>query len=349
MTDSKASSRSEASRNRGLFSRVPPQLTLLVLAPILGELVSCHQTPLEFINPLNLLILSLPYGCGALICRELMIRWRGGGLCLILLGIAYGMYEEGVVVYSLFDPQWSELGPLARYGYYAGINWTWAVMTVQFHATVSIGSSVALSHMIHSDRRAQPWLGKRGLALCFAGLLAWIPVMAVIMAVDMKRPFPPLPLYVLACGTVLALVYAARRFASCPAPKVERAPARPWSLFLLGLINMTAVFAGVFITAEQATPPLVVTMLLLMSLDMVSLLLLWRWSGYGRGWDDRHRLALVAGILAFFVYFSFDKDFELWRGSSIVGALTVLSLWRLSRTVYRQPRMSQVETPKLPV
>jgi len=86
-----------------------------------------------------------------------------------------------------------------------------------------------------------------------------------------------------------------------------------------------------------------------MSLDMVSLLLLWRWSGYGRGWDDRHRLALVAGILAFFVYFSFDKDFELWRGSSIVGALTVLSLWRLSRTVYRQPRMSQVETPKLPV
>lgn len=322
---------------------------MLALAPILGELVSCHQTPLEFINPLNLLILSLPYGCGALICRELLVRWGGGGLCLVLLGTAYGVYEEGVVVYSLFDPHWSELGPLAQYGYYAGVNWTWAVMTVQFHATVSIGSSVALTHMIHADLRAQPWLGKRGLAVCIACLLAWIPVMGLIMTIDMKRPFPPLHLYIVACGMVLALVYAARRFATRPTSTVEKAPARPWFFFLLGLINITVVFVGVFLTAEQGTPPLIVTMLSLILLGAVSLLLVWRWSGYGRGWDDRHRLALVAGLLAFFVYFSFDRDIELWRGSSIVGALTILGLWRLGRTVHHRLRMSHMETPKLPI
>ncbi|MCX6836109.1 MAG: hypothetical protein NTW07_13475 [candidate division Zixibacteria bacterium] len=339
---SEALSRSGSSNRTGILRRVPPWLTLLALAPILGELVSCHQTPLEFINPLNLLILSLPYGCGALVCRELMVRWRGSGLCLILLGVAYGVYEEGVVVYSLFDPQWSELGSLAQYGYYAGVNWTWAVMTVQFHAAISIGSSVALAHMIYTNRRAQPWLGKRGLAVCFAGLLTWIPVMGLIMILDMKRPFPPPHLYILACGIVLVLVYAARRFASRPASTVERAPAQPWFFFLLGLINITTVFVGVFLTAEQGTPPLVVTVMSLMLLDGVSLWLLWRWSGYGRGWDDRHRLALVAGLLAFFVYFSFDKDIELWQGSSIVGVMTILGLWRIGRTVHRR-RIAQAK------
>jgi hypothetical protein len=246
------------------------------------------------------------------------------------------VYEEGVVVYSLFDPQWSELGALSRYGYQAGVNWTWAVMTVQFHAMVSIGSSIALAQMIHSDRRAEPWLGKRGMIVCAAGLLAWIPVMGAIMILDMKRPFPPAFLYIIAWGTVLGLGYAARRFASRPAISIARTPARPWLFFLLGLINITVVFVGVFLTAEQDTPPLIVTMILLMLADLVSLWLLWRWSGYERGWDDRHRLALVAGILTFFIYFSFDKDIEQWQGSSIVGVLTIIGLWRLGRTVCRR-------------
>lgn len=38
------------------IKRTPPGLTLLLLAPVLGELVSVHQTPLEFVNPLNFII-----------------------------------------------------------------------------------------------------------------------------------------------------------------------------------------------------------------------------------------------------------------------------------------------------
>jgi hypothetical protein len=341
MTDSFDSPLGNEKNRIAPLSLVPPWLTLLALAPILGELVSCHQTPLEFLNPLNLLILSLPYGCGALLCREMMIRWGGGALCLLLLGIAYGVYEEGVVVYSLFDPRWSELGPLAQYGFHAGVNWTWAMVTVHFHALVSIGSSVVLAHLIHADRKALPWLGKRGLIICFAALLAWIPVMGLIMTFDMKRPFPPLPLYLAAWGIVLLLVWAARhhaarRVAPRPASTVQRTPTRPWCFFLLGLINMTAIFIGVFSTAKYDFPPFVVTMLLLLLLEGASFVLVWRFSGHGRGWDDRHLLALVAGFLAFFVYFSFDKDLELWHGSSIIGVLTIIGLWRLARLVNKR-------------
>ena len=148
-----------------------PGLTLLLLAPVLGELVSAHQSPLEFINPLNFLILSLPYGFGALICRELVVRWKKGWLSLLLLGVAYGIYEEALVVYSIFDPNWTELGNLARYGFFAGVNWTWGLLTVHFHALISIAASVVLSELLFPERRGEPWLGRKALIGCFAGLL----------------------------------------------------------------------------------------------------------------------------------------------------------------------------------
>nr|MBN2278695.1 hypothetical protein [candidate division Zixibacteria bacterium] len=340
MIVSSPSSPAQGKTQTGIFGRIPPWVTLLALAPILGELVSSHQTPLEFVNPFNLLILSLPYGCGALICRELLIRWSGSALSLLLLGLAFGVYEEGVVVYSLFDPDWSELGPLATYGFRVGVNWTWSIMTIQFHALISIGSSVVLAHIIHSDRRNQAWLGKRGLIACGAGLLAWIPVLGLIMKYDMHRPFPQLYLYLLAWGVVLGLVFAAYRLAIRQVPSVKTVRARPWFFFVLGLINITVVFSCVFITAEYGFPPLGVTLLSLVLFDAISLALVWRWSGHTRGWDDRHRLALIAGLLVFFVFFAFTKDFESWHGTSIIGILTIMGLWQLGRTVHRKRQLS---------
>jgi hypothetical protein len=160
--------------------------------------------------------------------------------------------------------------------------------------------------------------------------------MGLIMKHDMHRPFPPLALYLLAWGAVWGLVLAARRLAARPAPSAERTPARPWLFFLLGLINITVVFVGVFLTAERDFPPLGVTVLSLVLFDALSLWLVWRWSDRGRGWDDRHRLALVAGLLAFFVCFSFSQDHESWQGSSVVGILTALGLWQLGRMVRRR-------------
>ncbi len=156
-------------------------------------------------------------------------------------------------------------------------------------------------------------------------------------------------LYALAWVMVLGLVWTAHRAATGHAPMVERTPARPWFFFCLGLVNITAVFVGVFSAAERRTPPLAVTILSLVLLDIVSLWLVWRWSGHGRDWSDRHRLALVAGLLTFFVYFSFDKDFEQWQGSSIVGVLTILGLWRLAYLVNRRLRNGHRQTARIPI
>lgn len=310
------------------MKRISPGLVLFLLAPILGELLSGHQPPLEFFNPLSLLILSLPYGCGALICREMVIRWKKGRFSLLLLGIAYGIYEEGIVVRSFFNPNWGELGSLAAYSHVAGVTWTYAELLIHFHAIVSITASVILVEILYPEQRHQSWISTRMLIGCFAALLLWIPAGAL-----MTSYYPPGGLYIVTWLVIFALIWAARHLPAHPLqPRTITVPP-PRRFWLLGSLNMSILFFTVFLTAQNNIPPFFVTALFLLVLDSVTLWLILRWSGNGFAWDDRHRLSLIAGELSFFIYACFDHDVETWEGLSIVGIIAVIALWQLGRCV----------------
>jgi hypothetical protein len=311
--------------------RVHPAVALLLVAPVLGELVSGHQAPLEFLNPLNFVVLSLPYGLGALVSRELIVRWGKGRFSLLLLGMAFGVYEEGIVVRSFFNPDWAELGALARYGRFAGVNWTWSELLIHFHMLISIGASVMLAEILYPARRRQSWVSNRVLIACLIGLLAWVPVGWLMTAYR-----PPAVWYALSWIAVLALVWVAYRLPARPLLPRGRAAARPFVFLLLGLVNMSVFFFTVFLTAESGEPPLAVTVLFLILLDTATLWLALRWSDNGYAWDDRHRLALVAGLLGFFVYFCVDHDLEQWKGSSLVALAAIVALWQLGRSTARR-------------
>ncbi len=323
----------------GAIKRIPPGLTLLILAPVLGELVSAHQTPLEFINPVNFLVLSLPYGFGAVLARELIIRRKKGLLCLLLLGIAYGIYEEGIVVHSFFNPNWEELGALARYGYHGGVNWTWSELMVHFHTFISIGSSIILAEILYPEQRHKSWLNGKALAVCIIGFLAWNP-----MGFFMTDYFPPAGWYTVSWAVFVLLVLAAWFLPEKPPQSIQKKVPHPFFFFLLGMINMTIFFLAVYLTPEWGAPPLAVTALSLLALDSVTLWLIQKWSGKGFAWDDRHRLALIAGFLAFFIYFCFDKDLDKFNGNSIIGLATIIGLWILGRAVIRREKARRLNT-----
>ncbi|HSV64893.1 MAG TPA: hypothetical protein VLJ59_03155, partial [Mycobacteriales bacterium] len=118
-----------------------PAFAILLVAPFLGEALSASTPPLDLILPWNLALLAALYGSGALICRELARRYRLGRPGLCLLGAAYAVYEEALIVRSWFD---------ARYHDRVGVgscSWVWhtnllvASYLTAFHIVVSICSS----------------------------------------------------------------------------------------------------------------------------------------------------------------------------------------------------------------
>jgi hypothetical protein len=63
-----------------------PAIVLLFLSPIIGELLSGSAPPAEFFNPLGFIMLTILYGGGAILVRELTYRWGKGWPTLLILG-----------------------------------------------------------------------------------------------------------------------------------------------------------------------------------------------------------------------------------------------------------------------
>src|SRR4029453_8679389 len=146
-----------------------------VLAPLVGE-VLFGALPLSRL-PFGLLGLVALYGGAALLIRETVARRRLPAGWWLLLGVAYAIFEEGVVVQSLFDQHYRGLDFLGFYGHWAGVNWIWALFIVPYHAVFSMAIPIALTELAYPARR-EPWLQRTGLmvaAIVFAanaGLLA---------------------------------------------------------------------------------------------------------------------------------------------------------------------------------
>lgn len=306
------------------ISNRSPGTALLFLGPICGELVSGHQTLFEFINPLTFILSALPYGFGAIICRECMIRWHKSWPSLVLLGIAFGVYEEFIVARSVWDPEWAELGAIRDHSYWQGVTWTYAAILIHFHLLVSILSSVTLAHLLYPQRRHESWVRDRQLHWCLAGLALWMPVLWVI------NPYmPSIPALLFSCVAIFGLVYLAWRLPDHPLAAHSGTRTHPRWYGVLAAVNMTTTFGAVFVLPQaEWVPswPVILGLVLLADMLMVGLILYW--SGNGAAWTDLHKLAFISGVLAFFIVFDLLQDLERFGGLSLVA---VGSTWALRR------------------
>jgi len=280
--------------------RITPKLALFFLAPATGELLSGSSPPLEFFNPLSLLLLCLMYGCGAILVREAVFRWKKGWISMLMLGAAYGIAEEGLACKSFFDPRWMDIGVLGSYGRWLGVNWIWTMELTAFHAVVSISVPILLVTMLFYGKRAQPWVSDRGLYYAWAGFLFIISFCFLLIT-----PYrPPAAQYIIAALVATALVLGAWKLPH-PFPwesllgGATRQAGSPSVRWFMGFgISWTVglfFFSWIFVWLAPAA----VTGLLMMSFFLISgLLLVWK-SGRGREWDARHQCGLASGALGF--------------------------------------------------
>ena len=309
--------------------KISPALVLFFLAPAIAELLSGSAPPSEFFNPVGLLLLASLYGSGALIVREMKVRWKKGYVTMFVLGAAYGMIEEGLVVKSLFDPEWVDLGILGDYGRWLGVNWVWAEWLTIYHAIFSIAIPITLVELAFLERRNERWVGNRKL-VGLVVLLGAVIVFGYFFLTDYR---PPLPQYCFFAAIVAFIIILAWRIPSNSGGNGRLKVLMPRKLVLFGFLIALAFFlffgAGPYVVSQ---PPI----LLFLGIGLVFVVF-----GFLRRYDWNegtlyHKFTLVAGAVSFLIVLTPLQELDKSRtdnpqGMLIVGISALIMLILLRR------------------
>ncbi|PGK86912.1 hypothetical protein CN911_30130, partial [Bacillus thuringiensis] len=92
------------------------------------------------------------------------IRRRGYGWpTMILMGLAYGILEEGLITQSLFNPSYANANLLSNAPIpELGISAWWTLFVLTLHTVWSTSVPIALIESFIPNRKTTPWLGKIG-------------------------------------------------------------------------------------------------------------------------------------------------------------------------------------------
>lgn len=150
--------------------RVAPAFVLFFLSPFVAEYL-LGDFCLDYLG--LMLVMAPMYGGGALAIREISRRLGKGWPTMLILALAYGLLEEGIVIQTLFNPHYLGLHLLAA-GWVPslGIGVWWTSFVLTLHVVWSISTPIALTEGMFAERRATPWLGKTGLAVALVLLAA---------------------------------------------------------------------------------------------------------------------------------------------------------------------------------
>jgi hypothetical protein len=293
-----------------MVKRVAPGFLLFVLSPLIAEYLSGSMAT----DQLGLLpMMMLLYGGGAVLIRETTRRARRGWPTILLLGLAYGLVEEGLVDFSLFNPNFRGLHLLAFGDVPAlGIGVPWTIYVLAIHVVWSIAVPIALVEALVPGRRAEPWLHIPGLAI--TALLYGAGVALIIYGVYLQEHFIPAPpqlagaaLAVVAC-IVLAFAVPRER------PKAEGRAPNSWSIALVAF----AAGSALVMVYGQGGPlgwpwEAVAGAMLALGVGVLAFGLV---LGRTSGWTDVHRFAMAAGALLAYVWSGFLTERALYPASN---------------------------------
>ncbi|WP_433269475.1 hypothetical protein ACQPZF_07080 [Actinosynnema sp. CS-041913] len=295
------------SRGRG----VGAACLLFLLAPLVGEYV-LGNVPLSSIG--GLVVLAPMYGGGAVLIREVARRTGRGWPTMLVLGLAYGVLEAGLLDQSMFNPSFEghdfhAVTPVPALGISA-LN---AYSFVVGHAVWSIGVPIALVETLARDRRTAPWLGRVGLTVFSLVFVAGSFV--VFRALYREEGFLATPgQRIGAAVVVVALVVSALLVR--PRTRVERRVPGTWAV---GIGVFLA--SSVFVLFPESWTGLWVKIAWTV---VVAFVLLW-W-GRSTRWGAGHRFAAAAGTLVTYTWLGWILV-EKSTGPLVAHAVLVVLVW----------------------
>jgi len=314
--------------------------TLVFLAPFIAEVLS-GATKLSVI--FAIVPEMMCWGCGALLIRELVRRWRGGWLSLLLMGLGLSIAEEFIIQQTSVAPL-PFAGTLTAYGRAWGVNWIYFLFMLGFESVFVVLVPVAVTELIFPERGEQPWLRTRGMAI--AGIVfllgswmawyAWIK-RARLIVFHLPAYYVPWPTILAGFAAIAALVlfaYLLRGAGTGVAPSRYAPPAWAVALVVLALgFPWYGLMAFVFISRE----PRVSFELVLaagVAWGILAALLLGWWAQSPQ-WDNLHRwtasfaatlVCMAAGFLGSSTWLKIDLI-----GKAMLNVIAVVGFLMLLR------------------
>jgi len=97
---------SRSQRGLGFWNSIAPTLGLFFLAPLTAEYLIGYSSETFTEMLVGLWLLAPLYGGAAIIIRESARRTGRGWPTIILLSLAFGVFQAGLIDHSLFDPSY---------------------------------------------------------------------------------------------------------------------------------------------------------------------------------------------------------------------------------------------------
>lgn len=296
-------------------------LTLLLLSPFVGEFLlgNIPPDPLSWLTMIPQLILL--YGGGAVLIREVCRRLGHGYPSMVLLALAYALIEEGIVLGTLFNREYLDLG-LLDYGWVPalGTSPVWSVYVLTIHVVWSIMIPIVLAESLFPGRAREPWLRLPGIIV-----VAVIYLLGALLlgagSFYTYGFFPEIPQLVTVAALAVLSILAG--LVLRPAGRAKPGEAPP----ALAVAVLTLVSGSALILAQEFDELL--TTYALMGAALViggSTVLI---AGGRRGWRAAHTTAAVTGALGAYCWAGFWIQFSVhgftWFGLISQSLLVLLA------------------------
>ena len=146
-----------------------PILFLFAVSLIFTELLTGNMSIVEFINPIIFIMVVIAgYGLPILLIREYAIRWNLGIVGLFLMGLAYGIYNEGLMAKTILLTENVPIENFDGYVTILGVNIAWAVLIVVWHALNAVIYPILLTWYFYPNQYKEVWLStkvKNGISI----------------------------------------------------------------------------------------------------------------------------------------------------------------------------------------